>query len=86
VAPSRDDLPLWLVTIPFRHPRDQRKGEQTFRVRAGTAREAREQAWRQAQRPAALAHRRGRADPHRPAAAAHRAHRRLTRTPEGDPR
>ncbi|WP_042426753.1 hypothetical protein [Streptacidiphilus anmyonensis] len=59
MAPSRNDLSLWLVTIPFRRPRDQRKGEQTFRVRADTARQARAEAWRLAQKPAALAHRRG---------------------------
>ncbi|WP_042373866.1 hypothetical protein [Streptacidiphilus neutrinimicus] len=59
MAESRDDLPLWLVTIPFRRPRDRRKGEQTFRVRAASARDARTEAWRLAQRPAALAHRRG---------------------------
>ncbi|MEY9873332.1 hypothetical protein ABH931_002814 [Streptacidiphilus sp. MAP12-33] len=67
MAPSRDDLPLWLVTIPFRRPRDQRKGTQTFRVHAASARDARTEAWRIAQRPTALAHRRGAAlIPHGP--------------------
>ncbi|WP_042422342.1 hypothetical protein [Streptacidiphilus anmyonensis] len=59
MEPSRDDLPLWLVTIPFRGPRDRLKGTQTFRVRAATARDARTEAWRRAHKPAALAHRRG---------------------------
>jgi hypothetical protein len=59
VNPSHDDLPLWLVTIPFRYPRDQRKGEQTFPVHAASAHDARDEAWRRAQLPVSLRHRRG---------------------------
>ncbi|SEM70283.1 hypothetical protein [Streptacidiphilus jiangxiensis] len=59
MAPSRDDLPLWLVTIPFHHLSGHHKGEQTFLVPAATADDAREEAWRQAQLPISLRHRRG---------------------------